>query len=398
MIYFREKGGESLVKESIFAGGTAITGIGTSIPTYKLQQDEVFERIAESCRHDSDITRWARRIFRQCGVETRYTCEPELLEPAGKCRYLPEEPIMPVPSTAYRMNVYERESVPLAVHAAREAMADARIGPTNITHLITVSCTGQFLPGLDSALIQELGLSSRVNRIPFVFQGCHAGLKAVQLARNLAESDADCKVLIVCVELCTIHFQPPTSRETLFGASFFGDGASACIVQTVAGGQEHVFLLGQGHSVLVPDSRQEMIWRVGDQGFDLYLSPDIPKRLRSFLREETGLLLGGRNLPPLWAVHPGGRGIIDTVRELFALEESQVACSRNVLKHYGNLSSATILFVLKEMKQELAKQNVDRADGIALAFGPGLTAELMAFAYGSKAEAAQRAGSENAYV
>ena len=383
---------------SVYAGRTAVTGIGTSIPPYKLQQDEVFERIAESCRDDLDITRWARRIFRQCGVETRYTCEPEFLEPAGKCRYLPDRPGMPVPSTAHRMNTYERESVPLAVHAAREAMADAGIGPANVTHLITVSCTGQFLPGLDSMLVQELGLPWRVNRIPLVFQGCHAGLKAVQLARTIAESQADYKVLIVCVELCTIHFQPPTSRETLFGASFFGDGASACIVETAADGQEHVFRLGQGHAVLVPDSREEMIWRVGDRGFDLYLSPDIPKRLKSFLREEAEMLLGKRSLPSLWAIHPGGRGIIDAVREMFALEESQVSYSRNVLKNFGNLSSATILFVLKEMKSELARQEIDRADGISLAFGPGLTAELMAFTYLSKAEAVQSAGSEGAYV
>lgn len=150
--------------------------------------------------------------------------------------------------------------------------------------------------------------------------------------------------------------------------------------------------------MLVPDSREEMIWRVGDRGFDLYLSPDIPKRLKSFLREEAEMLLGKRSLPSLWAIHPGGRGIIDAVREMFALEESQVSYSRNVLKNFGNLSSATILFVLKEMKSELARQEIDRADGISLAFGPGLTAELMAFTYLSKAEAVQPAGSEGAYV
>ncbi|MDR9855307.1 type III polyketide synthase [Paenibacillus sp. VCA1] len=386
------------MKDPIFAGRTAITGIGTSIPPYKLEQDKVFQKIEDSCKYHSDLMRWARRIFRQNGVESRYTVEPDFLRPAGECRYLPDGPGVPVPTTAERMGSYERESVPLAVHAAREAMADARIHPENVTHLITVSCTGQFLPGLDSILLQELGLSMRVNRIPLQFQGCHAGLKAIQLARNIAESMEEHTVLVVCVELCTIHFQPPTSRDALFGASFFGDGASACVIQAASSRQENVFLLGQGHSVLVPDSREEMIWRVGDHGFDLYLSPAIPKLLKSFLREEIQFLLDDRELPFLWAVHPGGRGIVDAVQDIFALNDAQVSFSRNVLKHVGNLSSATILFVFKEMKNELVKQRKAQAEGISLAFGPGLTAELLAFTYAAKKESPEESRSESMYV
>ncbi|MDR0267517.1 MAG: type III polyketide synthase [Paenibacillus sp.] len=382
-----------------FAGRAGITGIGTSIPPNRLEQNEVFQRIEESCKKDSDVMRWARRIFRQCGVDTRYTCEPDFLAEAGSCRYLPsKEGDSAVPSTSERMEIYRRESIPLAMQAAREALADARLDSDSVTHLITVSCTGQFLPGLDSVLTQRLGLPPRINRIPLTFQGCSAGLKAVQMAKNIVESDAAHSVLIVCVELCTIHFQPPASREALFGASFFGDGASACVVCDVSNGHEHTFRLGKGQSVLIPSSESEMTWRVGDHGFDLYLSPAIPKLLRTFLREEAQLLLDGQSLPALWAIHPGGRGIVDAVQEMFALDDFQVSFSRSILQHYGNLSSATILFVLKQMRESLIQQGKEQDDGIAVAFGPGLTAELLTFSYVSNTENLKGSGKDAAYV
>ncbi|MWV42397.1 type III polyketide synthase [Paenibacillus sp. HJL G12] len=385
------------MEDHIFKGRAGIIGIGTSIPPNRLEQNEVFQRIEQSCKKDSDVVRWARRIFKQCGVETRYTCEPDFLEQAGACRYLPDHEGAVVPTTSERMEVYQRESVPLAVEAAREAMAEAGLSPSSVTHLVTVSCTGQFLPGLDTVLAKELGLSRRICRMPLIFQGCSAGLRAVQLAKDIVESNPS-TVLVVCVELCTIHFQPPASREALFGASFFGDGASACVVSRVSDGREHVFMLGEGHSVIIPDSEEEMIWKVGDHGFDLYLSPAIPKLLKTFLREEVELLLGEQSLPALWAVHPGGRGIVDAVQEMFELKDDQVTFSRDILKHYGNLSSATILFVLKSMREHLIKQGTERAKGISLAFGPGLTAELLNFSYIQTAGKPFLAGKDAAYV
>ncbi|BFH62321.1 type III polyketide synthase [Paenibacillus azoreducens] len=386
------------MKDPIFEGEAAITGIGTSIPPNRLEQHEVFQRIEESCQTDEHVMRWARRIFRQCGVDTRYTCEPDFLAEAGTCRYMPGEDGRLVPTTSERMELYRKESVPLALKAAEEALADARLDPAAVTHLITVSCTGQFLPGLDARLVHELGLSLRVNRIPLIFQGCSAGLKAIQLAKSIVESDATHVVLVVCVELCTIHFQPPSSREALFGASFFGDGASACIVRSVSNGEEHMFRLGKGQSVLIPGSEAEMTWKVGDQGFDLFLSPAIPKLLRTFLREEVQHLLDGRTLPHLWAIHPGGRGIVDAVQDMFALDDSQVFFSREVLRRYGNLSSATILFVLKQMRENLILHGENQAHGISLAFGPGLTAELLAFSYAANTEMLEVSGKDAAYV
>lgn len=364
------------------AGKALIQGIGTALPPYRLCQDDVFAKIEASLREDPHALRWAKRIFKQCGVQIRYTCEEDFLKPADQCTYLSTDKQQAAPSTSRRMEVYRRESVPLAERAAEEAMRDAGTEAPGITHILTVSCTGQFLPGLDTVLIHRLGLSPRIQRIPLTFQGCAAGLRAIQLAQGIVSSDPGAKVLVVCVELCTIHLQPSGSREALFGASFFGDGASACVVGSSHANLQGGFRLGGGHSVLLPDSADEMIWEVGDTGFDLFLSPNIPKLLRAFLQDEVDRLLGGGPLPPLWAIHPGGRGIVDAVQDLFALDDSQTGFSRNVLRDFGNLSSATLLFVLKGMREHLRKEKEEsERSGVALAFGPGLTAELLRFTY-----------------
>ncbi|CAG7649143.1 type III polyketide synthase [Paenibacillus allorhizosphaerae] len=359
----------------------AILGIGTAVPDYRLDQADTARRLAEGLVDHPDSARWAKRIFKQCGVDVRYTCEPNLLESAEQCRYFPGKSAKLVPSTAERMAVYKRESVPLGLKAARRALSEGNVDLSEITHLITVSCTGQFLPGMDAALVRQLGLAATVNRIPLTFLGCAAGLKAVGLAQQIVGSHPSDKVLIVCVELCTLHIQPSTTREALFGASFFGDGASACIVG--ASGPEHrgIFQLGKPYSMLLPGGAEEMVWEVGNNGFDLYLSTSIPKLIGQFIAEPLEQFVDGGEKPKLWAIHPGGKGIIDTLEDMFGLAEEQTRSCRTVLRDYGNMSSATILFVLDEMRRELTSRGSGRASGVALAFGPGLTCELIQIDY-----------------
>lgn len=358
----------------------AILGIGTAVPQHRLDQADTARRLADALSERPDSARWARRIFKQCGVETRYTCEPNLLEEAADCRYFKQSALNEAPTTAERMSIYKRESVPLGLEAARKALADSGVEASAITHIITVSCTGQFLPGLDVALVNHLGLAPTVTRIPLTFIGCAAGLKAVGLSRQLIASKPSARVLIVCVELCTLHIQPSSEREALFATSFFGDGASSCVVGSA--GQEHkaFYLLGEEHSVLLPKGAEEMVWEVGNQGFDLYLSPAIPKLIGECIPAEVERLYG-KEKPNLWAIHPGGRGIVDVLKDRFELSDEQTGPSLDVLRHIGNVSSATILFVLNEMREQLQQRNAESASGIALAFGPGLTAELIKFVY-----------------
>ena len=361
---------------------TAILGIGTAVPEHRLDQDETAQRLAQVLREYPDSARWAKRMFKQCGVQTRYTCEPNLLEPADSCRYFSLSDRNIVPTTAERMETYKQQSVPIALRAAQEAIIDSSINPSEITHLITISCTGQFLPGIDTWLVKHLELEPTVNRIPLQFIGCAAALKAICLAQELILHQQHAKVLIVSVELCTLHIQPSTEREALFGASFFGDGASACIVgHCPSDSQSAVFQLGASRTVLLPDCAEEMVWEVGNYGFDLYLSTKIPKLIGQFVPLQVEQLLGNHMKPSLWAIHPGGKGIIDVLEEVYELTEEQTSPSRSVLNNYGNMSSATILFVLDHMRKQLHNEQAEQLSGIALAFGPGLSCEMIQLSY-----------------
>lgn len=375
----------------------AITGIGTALPPYRMDQADTARRIVDALSSSPDSARWARRLFKQCGVESRYTCEPDLLQEASVCRYMPREDRSKVPSTAERMAVYKRESVPLALSAARAALADAKMDAEQITHLITVSCTGQFLPGIDAALVRELGLVPSLMRIPLTFIGCAAGMKAICLSKQLVSSDPKANVLIVCVELCTLHIQPSGDREALFGASFFGDGASACVIGVASSQHQHVYQLGDDRSVLLPGGADEMIWEIGNDGFDLYLSPNIPRLIREHVPTEVAHL-GGDEPPELWAIHPGGKGIVEALQSRYGLRDEQVAPSLGVLRDIGNVSSATILFVMKKMREQLQEQGTERASGLALAFGPGLTAEMIKITYVASSVPSKRRTENKHYV
>ncbi|PZD96319.1 type III polyketide synthase [Paenibacillus sambharensis] len=362
----------------------AILGIGTALPPHKLEQKEAAGRLAEAFGSQSDTGRWVRRLFRQCGVETRYTCEPDLLPAAAGSRYLGDPLTLKegAPTTAERMAVYRREAVPLALQAAIGAMDSSGTEPEALTHLVTVSCTGQWLPGLETELIKQLGLRPDIMRIPLTFVGCAAGLKAIGLAGHMMAGHPGSRILIVCVELCTLHLQPSGDREALYGASFFGDGASACVIgsatRNLTPRDRGIFRLEDSRCVLFPDSEGEMTWDVGGHGFDLYLSTQIPRLLGRFVPAEVIQVLGERDRPDFWAVHPGGRGIVDIIQEMLALSDEQVHASRAVLREYGNMSSATILFVLEQIRQTLQGEGrEEHTEGMAVAFGPGLTAELV---------------------
>ncbi|WP_350356224.1 type III polyketide synthase [Cohnella hashimotonis] len=366
-------------------------GIGTAVPAHKLDQLDTAQRLAEALRETPDAARWARRLFKQCGVQTRYTCEPALLEPAERNRYFAQLSGLAVPATSERMANYKQASVPLALRAASAALSDARISPSELTHLVTVSCTGQYLPGLDTVLAKQLGLQDSVNRIPLNFVGCAAGLKAIGMARDIVSGQPEAAVLVVCVELCTLHIQPSAEKEALFGASFFGDGASACVIGAEAGDGRDAFELGRPSSALLPEGENEMVWEVGDHGFDLYLSSRIPALIGRYLPERLASFLGEKDSQPdIWAIHPGGKGILDALESELGLEDMHTGYSRGVLRDFGNMSSATLLFVLDAIRKAKRDENAARSEGICLAFGPGLSAEMLPIVYRPGEQAAIR--------
>jgi predicted naringenin-chalcone synthase len=379
----------------------AILAIGTAVPPYKARQTDVGEWMSASFVDAPAPARLIRMLCANSGVETRYSCVEDYFLSPQESRFAPGVPTERSPSTAERMAIYERESIPLGADAAHQAMLAyaAKQGDTpsriaqQITHLVVATCTGFFAPGLDFALAQRLHLSPTVERTLIGFMGCSAMFNCLRTANQIVKSDPNALVLVVSVELCSLHSQPEPLRDQLVGASFFADGASACIVGTPNDLQGDYFTLSEFHTSMKPDTESEMVWQIGNYGFTLRLSPRIPEHLAEAAPATLATLFPD-SAPGFWAIHPGGSAIIDRLAKSFRLDESQVAASRAVLRDYGNLSSATILFVLAELRRDLIAEREpppdmtrewathrDSLSGVAMAFGPGLVIEMARLAY-----------------
>lgn len=275
------------------------------------------------------------------------------------------------PGTAARMQKYETAAPQLAGQAV-EGLA-LGCGMRNVTHLITVTCTGFVAPGIDRALIHRFGLSESVERVTVGFMGCQAGINALRLARHIIRSEPKAWVLVVGVELCTLHLQETGSLDRLLSFLLFGDGCAAALVTAAPEG----LALDRFQSALARDTEELITWRIGDGGFDMFLSGQVPGAIRTSLRScPTSVTAGALPDDMLhWAVHPGGRTILDAVQAGLGLMPSALDVSREVLRRFGNMSSVTILFVLQAIMQAAAP----RERGCAAAFGPGLSVESFSF-------------------
>ncbi len=253
-----------------------------------------------------------------------------------------------------------------APNLAMEAIAALDIDMSRVTHLIVASCTGFVAPGIDQILAKRLGLPGSVERLLIGFMGCYAGVTALRTAGHIVRSQPEARVLVVTVELSTLHLQPVDALEPLLAMLHFGDGAAAALVTSIGAG------LGLGKAIVatLPDSEALIQWHIGDTGFAMHLSGAVPARIEAALKEpEMQSLLTGDEAIDGWAVHAGGRTILDAVQAGLNLPEQSLAGSRQVLADFGNMSSATLLFALKALMAAKPKQ------GVALAFGPGLAAE-----------------------
>ena len=274
------------------------------------------------------------------------------------------------PSTLDRMTVYAREAPELALEAI------GKLGDLgDVTHMVVASCTGFTAPGLDQVIARRLGLAPTVERVVVGFMGCYAGVTALRTAGHIVRSDPSARVLMVAVELCTLHLQPTDRLERLLAMGQFADGAAAVLVTSQGPG----LALGEGLSLTLEDSHELITWTIGDTGFAMELSGEVPGRLAEALADEAvaASITKGRPITDIeaWAIHPGGKSIVDAVERGLGLPEEKVAASRGVLHDYGNMSSATVLFVLQRLMEQRP------ATGVALAFGPGLAMEGLRFGW-----------------
>ena len=277
---------------------------------------------------------------------------------------------------------------PLAVAAVEKALAKADVTADEITHLVTCSCTGFQAPGVDIALMKELGFSSTTSRTHIGFMGCHGGFNAMRVAKAYAEADREATVLIVCIELCSLHFQYSDNPEQIVANSIFADGAAAIVGRSPDHPKTSSHfgweLLDQTSAIL-PETADQMGWIIGDTGFEMSLSPEVPSLIGNALPELTATFLEEHGLPQNqitdWAVHPGGPRILSMVEQSLQLNTDALVFSRDVLSQYGNMSSATIFFILETVfVQAHQSQSHGLSDTcVAMAFGPGLTTEIALF-------------------
>jgi alpha-pyrone synthase len=307
-----------------------------------------------------------QRMAGRSGIHHRYAILPKT--PAGG------SPVtaggfydrLPLPPTSVRMDIYAEAAPALALNAV------AGLDVSGVTHLVVASCTGFVAPGIDQIIAARLGLSPSVERVLIGFMGCYAAVTALRTARHIVRSEPKAKILVITVELSSLHLNETREIEPLLAMLQFGDGAAAAIV---AGEGEGLFL-DRPFALTLPDSEGLIGWKISDQGFIMHLSGEVPGRIAEALADAaTRETILGSNGPTAFAVHAGGRSILDAVEHGLGLTPEALSASREVLADYGNMSSSTLMFVLARLF------GVRPARGIALAFGPGLAAEGFEFGW-----------------
>jgi len=350
-----------------------INKIATAVPPNDVHQ--AFIAFARNLlKDDRRKSALFNRMAERSGIAHRYS----FVRPLPQTLPLPAGAVMDeagfysaglFPRTAARMQAYEQTAPRLAAQAVEKLLMaeDA----SSITHLVVTSCTGMSAPGIDLQMIERFGLSPNIERSMIGFMGCYAAINALKLARHIVRSEPGAKVLALNLELCTLHLHETQDVEEILSFLLFGDGCAAALISAEAKGVE----MESFHAALVPQTAELIRWNVRDAGFDMVLSGGVPGAIRSGLAEAKGAILGNRAIGDidLWAVHPGGRTVLDAVENAFELPPEALATSRSVLQDYGNMSSGTVMFVLDRMMQD------QRGRGCAMAFGPGLMAETMRF-------------------
>ena len=356
--------------------GVFVNRIGTAVPDHDIHAP--FVAFARTLLAEEKQRRAFDRMAERAGIARRHSVLRAGNLAAGEVDDAGFYRRGAFPGTAARMARYASEALALALRAvaALELPAEAAI-----THLIVASCTGFTAPGLDVQLCERLGLSPLVERTIIGFMGCSAAVPALRCAAQTVLADPAARVLVVNLELCTLHLQESSDLETVLSFLLFGDGCAAALVSATPGG----IALEDFRTRLIPDSQHLITWHIGDQGFLMHLSGQVPGRILSALRQERedggedGLLRGeGVQAIDLWAVHAGGRTVLDAVEAGLGLPERGLCHSRAVLQEFGNMSSATVLFVLARMMRA-ARQGAAGARGLAMAFGPGMVAETFRF-------------------
>lgn len=352
---------------------SSIVSIGLSNPGTPIPQAEIARFMKLAHQLDETESRKLGFFYRKSGIDFRYSVLDDFDKPhAGDFSFFPKnQQLLPFPGTKARMEVFQQTAPDLASLAAASCLDQVGEKASSITHLILVSCTGMVAPGVELQLMQKLGLDEDVERYCIHFMGCYAAFTGLKLADKILRSELNAKVLVVSVELCTLHFQKEYTEDNILANSLFGDGAAAALVMNSQQGLKINSYLSQ----VFKEGEQDMAWGIGDFGFEMRLSKYIPALLDRGITDLKGVFERKFGLSKIenFAIHPGGKQILQKVQEAFELGPEVNFHANEVLRNFGNMSSATILFVLDRM----LKDPHVKGEILSMGFGPGLTLETM---------------------
>jgi predicted naringenin-chalcone synthase len=338
---------------------------------------DILQFMLNAYQPEAEDRRKISLLYERCGIDARYSVVPDYSSSIEDREFFPRTRDMePFPDLDRRMDLYHTHATKLSIAAIRNCIA-GYIDEKEITSLITVSCTGMSAPGLDISIMQELQLATSIQRSSVNFMGCYAAIHALRMADNICRADKNARVMIVCTELCTIHFQKDCEMDSITSGLLFADGSAAALVTSNEFSNAGV-TISNFYSEVSLNGQEDMAWNLSGKGFLMRLSAYIPQLLQAGITPllDNALKAGGHDKKDItrWAIHPGGKKILETIQKELALTREEMRASYDVLREYGNMSSPTILFVLKDVLERLTGSEEKI---FAAAFGPGLTMETL---------------------
>ena len=360
-----------------------IISIATGVPAFKHPQQGLFSFADKVYSKDETDSRKLKFLYRQSGIEYRYSVAPDFT--AAERDFFPASAdLEPFPTIEKRMQWYNKNASALSVKTIEDCIKN-KIDKNKITHLITVSCTGMSAPGLDLQIMEAMELPQNIVRTSVNFMGCYAAVHGLKLADAFCKSSKDANVIVVCTELCTLHFQKEISADNITSSLLFGDGCAAMLIQNNSSFKG--LHIDSFFSDVSFKGKKDMAWELSSKGFLMTLTGYIPDLIKEDFNGlvKNALDAAGKTTDDIthWCIHPGGKKILDAIALSMKLDNCALKYSYDILKDYGNMSSPTILFVLKKIMDELEQQKDEvPATIFAAAFGPGLTMETFTATYG----------------
>jgi predicted naringenin-chalcone synthase len=362
-----------------------IVSIATGVPSYKHNQSDICTFANNIyCDNETD-SRKLKFLYRHSGIDTRYSVLPDYSVFSSEREfYEKNEDLEPFPDLEKRMKWYAANAAILSIKTIESCIA-GRIEKKDITHLITVSCTGLSAPGLDLEIMELMELNGNIFRTSVNFMGCYAAIHALKIADEICKNNKAANVVIVCTELCTLHFQKENSIDNITSTLLFGDGSAAVLVQHNERADKGL-LIKSFSSIVSFRGKKDMSWQLSSKGFLMALSGYVPDLVKEDFNALVQTAVKNASFSKQdvthWCIHPGGKKILEAIQKSAGLSDANLQYSYDVLREYGNMSSPTVLFVLQKVLNELSTNPANPPATIfTAAFGPGLTMETFIACY-----------------